>query len=190
MPPFSLAALAHAGLGFLVEETDSARVIEFHADRYTDSFMPNVPPPPPTPSPTPAPSATPPPSTAPLSPTDAPVSNATSVPSGIPTSPSTPSPSAVNTSVPSGAGERFSEVAEETGGGVFLGGVGSQELVWNNMGVVRETKMFDSAVWTSATFVTKITGLLYNDLAGEVPDRFSGDRRVATKLWPRGALAG
>ncbi|CAM9896188.1 unnamed protein product, partial [Scytosiphon promiscuus] len=45
-------------------------------------------------------------------------------------------------------------------------GNGTTDVTWDNKAAVRVTAGFDDKTWTSANYVAKITGLLYNDLTG------------------------
>lgn len=158
-----LSALTHAALGFLVEESGFTHVIEFHADNYVGAFLPRVPP-----RPTPAP-VSPPPSPSPtLSPT----------PALAPSPPPTASPtsaSSLATPAPTGPGDNSTRVPREDDGrwgALGPGGEGMREvddgdgIHWDNAGQVRHSKNFDPKLWTSSTFIAKITGLLFNDIAG------------------------
>lgn len=57
------------------------------------------------------------------------------------------------------------------GGGGFSGGGwgdgnGTTDVTWDNRAEMRVLEDFDDKTWTSANYVAKITGLLYNDLTG------------------------
>ncbi|CAM9293022.1 unnamed protein product, partial [Discosporangium mesarthrocarpum] len=91
-------ALAHAGLGFMVEESNQKFVIEYYAEDYVGSFLPNL--------------------------------------------------------------VRRNESAVATGNGTALG----VDVTWRNQAALRFSTGFNETLWTSASFVAKITGLLYNDV--------------------------
>lgn len=191
-----LAALTHAALGFLVEESQSKHVLELYATNYVNSFLPELPLLPPTPAPAtpaPTPSPTPPPTppqsaaptTAPptggngtytVSPTPSPAgssSNGTHAP--VTPAPATLSPTHVGNGTEfSGVWSEFSGVRQEghgSGGGsgwqpVGGGGNGTADVTWDNTAALRVTSGFDESMWASANYVGKITGLLFNDISG------------------------
>lgn len=188
-----IAALTHAALGFLVEESGEKHVIEFYATNYVGSFLPSLPPPPPTPAP-----VTPPPTNA--SPTASPTSTSFSSAPVVTLAPAatrftqqptasleTPAKFALPLDRTDGhrgeVGDRWKDVGKpiaavavvsETGEGlmadlhkVAAAGNGTTDVTWDNTAAVRETSGFDPNLWVSANYVAKITGLLFNDLSGD-----------------------
>lgn len=63
-----------------------------------------------------------------------------------------------------GAGRSGGRGWESSGWG--SAGNGTTDVTWDNKAAVRVTAGFDEKTWTSANYVAKITGLLYNDLTG------------------------